>query len=846
MYVIEKKGLMETGFVKWFAELSNKDVSIAGGKGASLAEMYNNHFPIPPGFVISAQAYEHFIHSGKLDGEIRARLRKLNMEDTAALNQASHEIRALIEEAPMPADLAGEIVEAYDILDVQKHEMYKAKSSALDILRNSHEPPFVAVRSSATTEDLADASFAGQQDSFLGVKGRDALILNVKRCFSSLFTARAIYYRQKKGFDHDKAQLAVVVQKMINSQKSGVMFSKNPLKEDTTIVIEAVWGLGEGIVSGRIVPDHYLVDSDLNVLEMKVADKKVAMVRISSGKIETVNLTAERSTQQVLTGYEIKKLAQYAQQLEEHYKKPQDIEFAIDDEVYIVQSRPITTKARADTREVTGNVLLSGLGASPGIASGTVRIVHDLRELANVKQGDVLVTVMTNPDMVVSMQRAAGIVTDEGGVTSHAAIVSREMGIPCVVGTRSATHTLKEGQLITVDGFTGRVIDGKAQEKKVEIKPIVPTRTKIKVIVDLPDYAERAALSGARGVGLVRLEGIIATSGKHPLWYLKKDKMRDYISHLVSGLKKIATPFDELWVRTSDIRSDEYQHLEGAPQIKEDNPMMGNHGIRFSVKNVDILAAEFNAVKELADEFQDKRFGIMMPQVISVSEVEIAKKIKDEVQMPENVRIGIMVETPAAVQIINELCETGIAFASFGTNDLTQFTLAIDRNNQEIQDLYTEMHPAVLHSISYVIRRCKKYGVETSICGQAGSKEEMARFLVKEGIDSISCNADAAHSVSVLVARLETETGKNLENPEPVVRHTQERAPDNSGIVPTSAIKEEDIILKALEGPPPVSPADDYFPGLPAVSDIPPLNDAIPIESEHFEQKKEDKVLDIF
>ncbi|MEK6858977.1 MAG: phosphoenolpyruvate synthase [Nanoarchaeota archaeon] len=840
---MEKKGLMETGFVKWFSELTKNDVSIAGGKGASLAEMYNNHFPIPPGFMITAHAYMHFIHSGNLDGEIRARLRKLNMEDTAALDQASKEIRALIEEAPMPADLAGEIIEAYDILDVQKHEMYKAKAGALDILRNSHEPPFVAVRSSATTEDLADASFAGQQDSFLGVKGRDALILNVKKCFSSLFTARAIYYRQKKGFAYDSAHLAVVVQKMINSQKSGVMFSKNPLKDDDTIVIEAVWGLGEGIVSGRIVPDHYVVTPDLEVHEMKVVEKNVAMVRTSSGKIETVKLTPERSAQQVLTGYEIKKLAQYAQQLEEHYKKPQDIEFAIDGDVYIVQSRPITTKARTDTREVTGNVLLSGLGASPGVAAGTVRLIRDLSELSKVKQGDVLVTMMTNPDMVVSMQRAAGIITDEGGITSHAAIISREMGIPCVVGTRTATTLLKEGQTVTVDGFTGRVIDGHAQEKKVEILPIVPTRTKIKVIVDLPDYAPRAALSQAKAVGLVRLEGIIATSGKHPLWYLKKDKLRDYISHLVSGLKKIAMPFEEIWVRTSDIRSDEYVHLEGAPQMKEDNPMLGNHGIRFSVKNVDLLAAEFSALKELADEFPDKQFGIMMPQVISVQEVETAKKILEEVKMPENVKLGIMVETPAAVQIINELCETGITFVSFGTNDLTQFTLAIDRNNQEIQDLYSEMHPAVLHSLSYVIRRCKKYGVETSICGQAGSREEMARFLVQEGIDSISCNADAAHAVSVLVAKLESEGNVASQAGGTHPKAVHENPHPYASVVP---IREEDIILKALDESPAIQ--DEYVPGPAHVSegDVPSLNDAIPVESEHFETKKEDKVVNFF
>ena len=850
--------IQSEAFIKWFAELNNKDVSVAGGKGASLAEMYNHGFPIPPGFMITAQAYQYFIEKTGLANQIHTQLHKLNIEDTTRLNEASQKIRALIDNAQMPRELELAIIEAYDILDVQKHEMYKAKSGALDILRTSHEPPFVAVRSSATTEDLADASFAGQQDSFLAVKGKAQLIQKVKCCFSSLFTARAIYYRQKKGFDHTTAQLAVVVQKMINSQKSGVIFSKNPLKNDSTVVIEAVWGLGEGIVSGRILPDHYKVDANTEAQEIKVADKKVAMIRTSSGAVEEVKLTPERSSQQVLSGYEIKRLAQYALQLEEHYGKPQDIEFAIDREIYIVQSRPITTKVREDTREISGNVLLSGMAASPGVGSGTVRIVHDLNELDKVQQGDVLVTEMTNPDMVVSMQRAAGIVTNEGGLTSHAAIVSREMGIPCIVGTRNATTTLKEGQIVTVDGFTGRVIEGYAEEKKVEINPIVPTRTKIKVIVDLPDYAQRAALSGAKSVGLVRLEGIIAMGGKHPAWYIKSNKLHDYIASLSSGLKKIAAPFEEIWVRTSDIRSDEYKHLEGAPQIVESNPMLGNHGARFSVRNIDLLAAEFQAIKEVADEFPHKIIGIMMPQIISVEEVNAAKQVAQGVHMPSNTKIGIMVETPAAVQIINELCEAGIAFVSFGTNDLTQFTLAIDRNNPSIQELYNEMHPAVLHSLSYVIRRCKKYGVETSICGQAGSRPEMARFLVGEGINSISCNADAARLVSENVAAVEASHGTSSESSMAVRRpagkeqrnETREQTSSLHSIPHVShtsmetaeaRTSEEDLILRALE-----DTTGEYNPGASAASDVPSLNDAIPIDSEHFNLLKEDKIVDVF
>jgi len=749
-------------FIKWFSELSNKDVAIAGGKGASLGEMYNNKFPIPPGFVITAGAYKYFIEKGKIREKINDALKDLDVNDAEKLNEASVVIRKLIEGIEVPKELQEEILEAYDVLDVDKGDVSGASEGAMAILKTGHEPPFVAVRSSATAEDLVDASFAGQQESFLNVKGNSNLLRKVRQCFSSLFTARAIFYREKKGFEHDKVYLAVVVQRMIDSDKSGVIFSKNPVKGDGSILIEAVFGLGEGIVSGKIRPDNYVVDGnaeDFKINSEEISEKKIAITRNSGGKNETVKLTDERSKQRVLSNYEIKLLAQYARKLEEHYEKPQDIEFAIEgDGIYIVQSRPITTKVvEEEEREISGEILLTGLGASPGIGSGVVKIVHDLGELGKVKNGDILVTEMTNPDMVVSMQKAAGIVTDEGGLTSHAAIVSREMGIPAIVGTGEATSKLKEGQVITVDGGRGKVYEGRSESRAVVVEKIVETKkTKIKVIVDLPDYALRAAKSGAKGVGLVRLEGIIASSGKHPLKYVKEKKMEDYVSVLVEGLKKISEPFDEIWIRSSDIRSDEYRNLEGAPKDVEGNPMMGDHGIRFSLRHPEILKAEFTAVKEVADEFPDKKIGLMIPLVISVAELSEAKRIaREEVKIPENVKIGVMVETPAAVQIINKLCDEGLDFISFGTNDLTQFTLALDRNNSDVQYLYDEMNPAVLNSIRYVIRRCKHYGVESSICGQAGSRPEMAKFLALQGIDSISVNADAAKKVSEVVAEVE-------------------------------------------------------------------------------------------
>lgn len=790
----------EVQFIRWFSEITNKDVAIAGGKGASLGEMYQNNFPIPPGFAVTAQSYAYFFQKTGIMERINQILSGLKVDDTEKLNKASRQIRELIENASFPEEIEKEIIESYEILSVSG----KTRDDASKILDNGEEI-FVAVRSSATTEDLADASFAGQQETFLNTKGAENLITNVKKCMSSLFTPRAIYYRTKKGFAHDKAYLSVIVQKMINSKKSGVMFSKNPTKNDGTIVIEAVWGLGEGIVSGQIKPDHYVVSPDLEnfqIIESKIAKKKTAIIRNEKGENEIIKLKDELGDKKVLDNYEIKRLAQYARQLEEHYKKPQDIEFAIDDGIYIVQSRPITTIASEAKEEVAGTVLLSGSGASPGISSGPVKIIHDLSELEKVREGDVLVTEMTNPDMVVSMQKAAGIITDEGGITSHAAIVSREMGIPCVVGTGDATKVLKENQIVTVDGNTGRIIEGKGETKLIEIEPIVPTRTEIKVIVDIPDFAERAAKSGAHSVGLARLEGIIATSGKHPLKFVKDNNMKEYSEIIFRGIKKLSLPFKEVWVRTSDLRSDEFNNLDGAPKHVEGNPMLGDHGVRFSLKHKDIMRAEIDALKSAALEFPDKIFGLMIPQVISVSEVQETKKLAEEINIPKNIIFGTMIETPAAVQIIEDICKEGVSFISFGTNDLTQYTLAVDRNNEEVQNIYNETHPAVLRSISHVIKICKKHKVLTSICGQAASRPDMASFLVSECIDSISVNADSARKISTLVSELEkSKPVEVFSMPEPKIEEKRRETSREIQLTQNRRKNKEDIesiILKEL------------------------------------------------
>lgn len=788
-------------FIKWFSELNKNSGNIAGGKGANLSEIYNLKIPVPPGFVITAQAYDYFIEKAGLKDKIKELLEKIKYEDTAKLDEITKQIRIFIIDSKFPKEMQEEIVEAYDTLSFKKIEL--EKGSAHDILKNSSEPTFVAVRSSATTEDLAEASFAGQQDSFVNIKGEAELIKHIKKCFASLYTSRATYYRNKQGFKDEQASLAVIIQKMVDSEKSGVIFSKDPSYKNDNIIIESVWGLGEGIVSGSITPDKHIVSKkNLKILDKKIADKKIAITKNSGGNKTIIKLREEKSNHQVLKDNEIKRLAEFAIQLEEHYQKPQDIEFAIEkDEIFIVQTRPITTMGnRIESRkEIKGEIILSGIAASPGIASGKIKIIENLEDLKKINKGDVLVTKMTNPDMVVTMQKSAAIVTDQGGLTAHASIVSREMGIPCIVGTQTATIKLKEGEIITVDGFTGNIYKGKTSETiKKEILPVTAkTKTKIKIIVDLPSFAEHASKTNIKQVGLIRIEGIIAESGKHPNYFIQKNNPQEYENTIFNGIEKISQYFDELWVRTSDIRSDEFQNLEGAPKEKEANPMLGMHGIRYGIKNPIILESELKALKRVAEK--NKKIGILMPQIISVEEVQKVKEMLKKINFLQ-ANLGVMIETPAAVQLIRELCNEGIDFISFGTNDLTQYILAVDRGNSQVQELYNEMHPAVLHQLEYVIRVCKRHKIETSICGQAGSQKEMVKFLVEKGIDSISVNADAAKEIADYIEKIEKEKlkGTDEEPRQYQLKKKSEQNPDNSGINLINEIKKDsDIISKS-------------------------------------------------
>jgi len=755
--------------ILWLNEISKDSINQAGGKGANLGEMFNNNFPVPKAFVVTADAYKEFLQSTGIQEQINKILEQLDVNNTEQLKETSEKIQNIVLSMSIPEELKRDIAKSYTDLNVN-HDLINKAPQALHLIKAGRDNPFVAVRSSATAEDLPTASFAGQQETFLNVKGSEQVLQAVHQCWASLYTSRAIFYREKNNFKHEKVLIAVVVQKMINSDKAGVMFSINPNTNEEEVLIEASYGLGDAVVSGSISPDQYIIDKkDRRIKDTKVNKKEWMLYRDSNtGRTTKRILNDEKANSQVLTDEEINKLTILALNVEDYYKKPQDMEFAIEGQnLYLIQTRPITTieKIEEKTKEVTeenkGNEILSGIPASPGMGSGTVKIVDSMDSLSKIEQGDVLVAKMTNPDYVSAMQKASAIVTDEGGTSSHAAIVSREMGIPAIVGTKEATTKLSEGQGITVDGTKGKVYEGLTEIKKeptFEIPTEIPeTKTKIKVNLDIAEMAEKASMLKPDGIGLLRIEFMIADSKIHPMKYIKENRDEEYTQLLVREIEKVVQHFKEkpAWIRTSDIRTDEYRNLDGGEsEPHESNPMMGIHGIRKGLREPRLLKAELKAIKILREKGYNN-LAVMLPMVSHLEQIEKTKEILNELNMNE-IKLGVMIETPAACFIIHEICKDDrIKFVSIGSNDLTQFTLGVDRNNAEVQDLYNEMHPSVLRLIKKVVKTAQNYDVEASICGQAGSNENMAKYLTEIGINSISVNLDSVNKIRSLVAEIE-------------------------------------------------------------------------------------------
>jgi pyruvate, water dikinase len=744
--------------VVWLKDVGKEDLSVVGGKGASLGEMINIGVPVPGGFAVTAQAFRDFINRAGIAKRLFEAL-DVDVNQEKELHKAEEAAKKLIMDAKVPEDIERAIKTRYE-----------------ELCKQEGKQVFVAVRSSATAEDLPDASFAGQQETYLNMRGAEDVFNAVRRCWASLYGARAIFYRVEQGFEHDKVNLSAIVQMMVDSEKSGVMFSSQPSTGEPLVVIEAAWGLGESVVSGSVSPDNFVVDRKTKkILSKYIATKEIMIMRDpKTQKTVTIKVPADKKEAVVLTDNEAVELAKYAEILEKHYGIPQDIEWGVEkNKIYILQSRPITTinnsKKSGASAQASGKVLLNGLGAAPGVATGIVRLISTGRDLDKVKPGDIMVTKMTMPDMVPGMKRAGAIVTDEGGMACHAAIVSRELGCPAVVGTKKATAILKDGIEITVDGGKGIVYEGRVALSApvkpasaasaggvVFTKPI--TATEIKVNVSEPDRAEAAAATMADGVGLLRIEHMILGLGKTPNWYIKNGKSDEYVADLVKNIKIVADAFfpRPVWVRTLDAPTDEFRAMEGGEnEPHEHNPMLGWRGIRRDLTETDHFRLEIRAFKKL-HEMGLSNVGIMLPMVQHVSEFRKAKAIMFEENLDlEKIDVGIMVETPGAALTIEDFIEDGIDFISFGTNDLTQYTLAVDRNNENVAGLYSELHPAILKLIEYVVERCNEAGVKTSICGQAGSYPEMAKRLVEIGITSISANIDAVATVRETVARSE-------------------------------------------------------------------------------------------
>lgn len=768
--------------IAWFQELTKKDIPIAGGKGANLGELTGMGLPVPQGFCITAQVYFDYINRTGLRKKILDILKGLDVDDTEKLETASRMIREVMTRSPMPQDIKEEIRDAYRRLCVLEGNQV-----------------YVAVRSSATAEDLPEASFAGQQETYLDVQGENELIKAVRKCWASLFTPRAIFYREKKKFSHEQVGLSAIVQKMVDSEVAGVMFTVEPTGQREEIIIEAGYGLGEAVVSGKITPDTYTLDKSTLEIKNRKISKQEQMITRSNITIGTTvkDIPPDKQEAQKLMDSKIKELAKMGNFIEKHYGHPQDIEWALKKgKLFILQSRAITTlgmkkeekKEKKKAEEKQGEVIAKGLSASPGIKKGKVRVVMSMDDLHKVEKGDILVTPMTNPDMVPAMGKASAIVTNDGGTTSHAAIVSREMGVPCVVGTGDITKLVKDGDEITVDATNGIIYRGSieiAEEEKdihameAEFADLPKTKIKVYMNLGIPDLADKYKDYPIDGIGLLREEFIIATFVKeHPLKLIEENRGQVFVDKLVEGVSKVAETFAPrpVVLRLSDFKTDEYHDLDGGEKYeeKEENPMMGWRGCSryYHEDYAKAFLLEVEAIKKIREKH--KNVWIMLPFVRTVNELKKVEKILTDhgIKRGPDFQLWVMAEIPSNALLAEEFAKYCDGF-SIGSNDLTQMTLGVDRNSELLgmMGLFDERNAAVKKAISMIIKGAHSQGITVSICGQAPSNyPDFTKFLVEEGIDSISVNPDAVVKVRKTIAKVEggeiTEEEKPPEEPE--------------------------------------------------------------------------------
>jgi len=748
-----------TKAILWFDEVNKGDIPIVGGKGANLGEMVHAGIPVPPGFIVTAGAYFKFLKASNLTDKISRYLEDLDVNDSKKLQEVAGLIKDKISSVPMLPDIVQEIKDAYRKLG----------------------GGLVAVRSSATAEDLPEASFAGQQSTFLNIQGENEVVTAIQGCWSSLFEPRAIFYRQQQGFDHFRVGIAVPVQKMIQSESSGVMFTVEPLTSDTTkIIIEAIFGLGEAIVSGDVTPDQYLLDkNDIRIIDKKIHKQEwqlVKDIKAPVGKLEPnikTSVPPSKQAKQKLSDKDIVALAKVGKTIEDHYQFPQDIEWAKEGkELFILQTRPVTTMKPMETKilpKIEAKAILTGVAASPGIAVGPVKIIN-ASQIDKLKNGDVLVAEMTTPDFVPAMKRATAIVTDRGGRTAHAAIVSRELGIPCVVGTGVATKTLRDGQEITVDGSGGEVYAGKVAEPKTAAPAVISQeriKTKTRVYVNLaePELAEAIAARHVDGVGLLRAEFMMAQIGGHPRYMLHEGKGEQFMEMLAKGITTFVKAFHPRPVvyRTTDFKTNEYRNLRGGDRYEEfeENPMLGYRGCSRYTRETEVFRLEVDAIKKVCQHYDN--LYVMIPFVRFVDELARIKRffVSEGLYQFPNFKLWMMAEVPSNVFLIDKFLDVGIDGISIGSNDLTQLILGIDRDNPKLAPQFDERNEAVLIALEKLIRVSVSKGVTSSICGQAPSVyPELTEKLVKWGINSVSVSPDMIDETRRIIAAIEAKLGR--------------------------------------------------------------------------------------
>lgn len=796
--------LAASRWIRWFADTSIADVPLVGGKNASLGEMYrelaSKGVQVPNGFAVTAEAYWHFLTETGTDQKVRALLDRLKPDDTTSLRECGQSIRQTIISAELPQDLQSDIISAYDKLS-------GGPERSMD----------VAVRSSATAEDLPDASFAGQQETYLNVQGRQPLLETCKRCFASLFTDRAISYRRHKGFDDFKIGLSIGVQQMVRSDlaTSGVMFS---IDTETgfrnAVLINAAFGLGENIVQGAVNPDEFLVFKPTlaagfrPILQKRIGNKEFKMIYDLGGGRMTRNVPVppEDRARFAITDDEILTLSRWACIIEDHYSQkrgvftPMDMEWAKDGitgQLWIVQARPETVQSQKEVNvqenyslTETGRVLVRGRSVGEKIGQGPVHVITHASHLEQFREGEVLVTDKTDPDWEPTMKKAAAIVTNRGGRTCHAAIVSRELGLPAVVGTENGTERLKDGQMVTVscaEGDEGHVYEGrlKFEVKTLDMRGLTRPETKVMMNVGNPEEAFRLSFLPNDGVGLAREEFIISTYIKiHPQALLDYDRLTDadaiqeidrlttgytdkpqyFVDKLAQGVATIAAAFHpkDVIIRLSDFKTNEYANLIGGQPYEptEENPMLGFRGASryYNDRYRDAFGLECRAMKKVRDEMGLRNLKLMIPFCRTVEEgrLVLAEMRKHGLHRGEHgLEVYVMCEIPSNVILADQFSEIFDGF-SIGSNDLTQLVLGVDRDSEIVAHVFDERNGAVKAMIASVIQKARANGKKIGICGQAPSDyPEFAQFLVEQGIDSISLNPDSLLKTTLKIVEVE-------------------------------------------------------------------------------------------